>query len=130
MQIGEQDDRIQAPAGASKPRISRHAERNVSDTTEHLELPQRIRVRAPGLRVELATAEKSIRFIDKNVPRELATLPRWTFARALLVEALRIRERPETYGPRFANSRRHFRMNGGSTPSEVTKNNPSAFSTN
>jgi class 3 adenylate cyclase len=92
MQIGEQDDRIQAPAGASKPRISRHAERNVSDTTEHLELPQRVRVRAPGLRVELATAEKSIRFIDKNVPRELATLPRWTFARALLVEALRTRK--------------------------------------
>jgi class 3 adenylate cyclase len=92
MRIGEQDDRIQAPAGASKPRISRHAERNVSGTTEQLELPQRVRVRAPGLRVELATAEKSIRFIDKNVPRELATLPRWTFARALLVEALRTRK--------------------------------------
>ena len=90
MQIGDHDDRIQAPAGATKPCISRQAERNVSDTTEHLELPQR--VRAPGLRVELATAEKSIRFIDKNVPRELATLPRWTFARALLVEALRTRK--------------------------------------
>ena len=73
MRIGEHDDRIQAPAGASKPGISRHAERNVSDTTEHLELPQRVRVRAPGLRVELATAEKSIRFIDKNVPRELGS---------------------------------------------------------
>jgi hypothetical protein len=31
----------------------------------------------PGLRIE----------IDKNVPSESATLPRWTFARALLVEA-------------------------------------------
>jgi hypothetical protein len=93
MQIGEHDVRFRAPGGASKPRISRHdSGRNVSDTTEHLELPQRVRVRAPGLRVELATAEKSIRFIDKNVPRELATLPRWTFARALLVEALRTRK--------------------------------------
>ena len=92
MQIGEQDERIQAPAGASKPRNSRHAERNVSDTTEQLELPHRVRVRAPGLRAELATVEKSIRFIDKNVPRELAILPRWTFARALLVEALRTRK--------------------------------------
>ena len=75
-----------------RPGRANRAERNVSDTTEHLELPQRVRVRAPGLRVELATAEKSIRFIDKNVPRELATLPRWTFARALLVEALRTRK--------------------------------------
>jgi hypothetical protein len=33
------------------------------------------RVRAPGLRVELATAEKSIRFIDKNVPREPYSSP-------------------------------------------------------
>ena len=92
MRIGDHDNRFQAPAGASKPGISRQAERNVSDTTEHLELPQRVRVRAPGLQVELATVERSIRFIDKNVPRELATLPRWTFARALLVEALRTRK--------------------------------------
>ena len=93
MRIGEQDDRVQAPARASKPRISRHdLDRNVSDTTEQLELPHRVRVRAPGLRVELATVERSIRFIDKNVPRELAILPRWTFARALLVEALRTRK--------------------------------------
>jgi class 3 adenylate cyclase len=87
MQIGEHDDRVQAPAEASKPRISRHDKKR--DTTEHLELPQRVGVRAPGVRLELATVEKSIRFIDKNVPLELATLPRWTFARALLVEALR-----------------------------------------
>jgi adenylate cyclase len=32
MQIGDHDDRIQAPAEASKPGISRQAERNVSDT--------------------------------------------------------------------------------------------------
>jgi Adenylate and Guanylate cyclase catalytic domain len=57
MQIGEQDDRIQAPAGASKPRISRHAVRNVPGTT--LELPQRARVRAPGLRVQKRTTRTS-----------------------------------------------------------------------
>jgi hypothetical protein len=66
MQIGDHDDRIQAPAGATKPCISRQAERNVSDTTEHLELPQRVRVRAPGLRVELVTVERSIRFRQKR----------------------------------------------------------------
>lgn len=27
--------------------------------------------------------------IDREMPRELARLPRWTFARALLVEVLR-----------------------------------------
>ena len=44
-------------------------------------------IRAPRLRIELETVEQAISFIDRNVPRELATLPRWTFARALLVEA-------------------------------------------
>jgi class 3 adenylate cyclase len=93
MQIGEQDDLSRGPPGLNKPRSNRaDSERRESDATEHLELPQRVHVRAPGLRLELATVEKSIRFIDKNVPRELATLPRWTFARALLVEALRTRK--------------------------------------
>jgi class 3 adenylate cyclase len=92
MQIREQDDLSRGPPGLNKPASTRaDSERRESDATE-LELPRRVHVRAPGLRLELATVEKSIRFIDKNVPRELATLPRWTFARALLVEALRTRK--------------------------------------
>ena len=93
MQIGEQDDLSRGPSGLKMPSINRaDSERRESDATEHLELPRRVHVRALGLRLELATVEKSIGFIDKNVPRELATLPRWTFARALLVEALKTRK--------------------------------------
>jgi hypothetical protein len=39
--------------------------------------------------VALDTVERALTFIDKNMPAELARLPRWTFARALLVEAAR-----------------------------------------
>lgn len=54
-----------------------------------LKLPMQIRVRAPGQRVRVATVQQAIRLIDRNVPKELVSLPRWTFARALLVEAMR-----------------------------------------
>jgi hypothetical protein len=60
--------------------------------TEPLKLLNPLPVRAPGLRIELRTAEQAINFIDKYVPRELATLPRWTFARALLLEARKTRK--------------------------------------
>ena len=52
------------------------------------------------LRIELETVQQAISFIDRNIPRELAALPRWTFARALLVE------RPDS-------SIRHSAMSGG-----------------
>jgi hypothetical protein len=52
-----------------------------------LKFPQRLQVRTPGLRIALETVEQAISFIDKNVPSELARLSRWTFARALLLEA-------------------------------------------
>jgi hypothetical protein len=32
--------------------------------------------------------EEAIRLIDRNLPPDLARLPRWTFARALLAEAM------------------------------------------
>ena len=48
------------------------------------------------------TVQQAISFIDRNVPRELAALPRWTFARALLVE------------PPDDSSIRHSAMSGGS----------------
>jgi hypothetical protein len=53
-----------------------------------MKLTSDIRVRAPGHRPLLSTAEQAIAFIDRDVPAELAKLPRWTFARALLVEAM------------------------------------------
>ena len=60
--------------------------------TEPLKLLNPLPVRAPGLRIELETVEQAISFIDKNVPQELATLPRWAFARALLLEARKTRK--------------------------------------
>jgi hypothetical protein len=57
-----------------------------------LELPAEVRIRAPGVRSRLKTVEQSIDMIDRELSPELARLPRWTFARALLVEAERSRK--------------------------------------
>jgi hypothetical protein len=89
MEMREHDDKSRAPTKADKPRLERPASER---DTEHLELPQRVCVRAPGLRSELTTVEAAIRFIDKRVAPELAKLPRWTFARALLLEAQKTRK--------------------------------------
>lgn len=48
-----------------------------------------VRVQAPHLHVTIETVEKGINLIDRHMPAELVHLPRWTFARALLVEALK-----------------------------------------
>jgi hypothetical protein len=89
MQIGEFEERPKVPTKADKP----HTERPSSEhKTEHLLLPQCVYVKAPGLRVELTTVEGALRFIDDRVASELAKLPRWTFARALLAEALKTRK--------------------------------------
>ena len=52
-------------------------------------LPAPISVRAPTLRGKIDTVERACAFIDKNLPPDLAKLPRWTFARALFAEALK-----------------------------------------
>ncbi len=52
-----------------------------------LALPATIRLRAPGCRPALRTVEEAIQMIDTELPVELRRLPRWTFARALLMEA-------------------------------------------
>ena len=57
-----------------------------------LELPAEVRVRAPGVRSRLQTVEQSLAMIDRELSPELAQLPRWTFARALLAEAQRSRK--------------------------------------
>ena len=54
-----------------------------------VKLPTQVRVRAPGHRAAITTIEAALGFIDRQLPEELARLPRWTFARALFLEAQR-----------------------------------------
>lgn len=56
---------------------------------ETLALPAPIRLRAPGCRPALRTVDEALKMIDSELPAELARLPRWTFARALLLEAVK-----------------------------------------
>ena len=41
------------------------------------------------MRSVISTVEEAIEMIDRRLPPELARLPRWTFARALLIEAIK-----------------------------------------
>jgi hypothetical protein len=54
-----------------------------------VKLPAQVRVRALGHRVAITTIEGALDFIDRHLPAELARLSRWTFARALFLEAQR-----------------------------------------
>ena len=54
-----------------------------------MKLPTPVRVRAPGRRGDIASVKDALGFIDRDLPAELARLPRWTFAHALLLEAER-----------------------------------------
>jgi len=54
-----------------------------------MKLPAEVHIRAPGIPPVLKTVEQVLQVIDKQLPPELARLPRWTFTRALLVEAER-----------------------------------------
>jgi hypothetical protein len=60
-----------------------------TDTPNVLDLPDTIRLHAPGCRPALRTVDEAIDMIDSELPAELARLPRWTFARALLLEAVK-----------------------------------------
>jgi hypothetical protein len=60
---------------------------------DHLQFQTEIRTRAKGLRPILRTTTEAVRLIDKELPAELRGLPRWTFARALLVAAERSRKK-------------------------------------
>ena len=70
------------PRSASAPRADAAA-----PGQDKLPLPATIQLRAPGCRPALRTVEEAIHMIDNELPAELARLPRWTFARALLLEA-------------------------------------------
>jgi 2,4-dienoyl-CoA reductase-like NADH-dependent reductase (Old Yellow Enzyme family) len=57
-------------------------------TTQQMKLSEEVRIKAAGVRGSVSTVEQAIEMID-NLQPELAQLARWTFARALLVEALK-----------------------------------------
>ncbi len=52
-------------------------------------LVEPIRISHTGVRPFLRTIDEAVRMIDCDLPPELRKLPRWTFARALLLEARR-----------------------------------------
>jgi len=52
-----------------------------------MDLPIPVRTKRDGLRPLIRTTTEALRLIDEELPIELRGLPRWTFARALLVEA-------------------------------------------
>jgi hypothetical protein len=52
-----------------------------------------LRTRSKGLRAIVRTVEEAIRLIDNELPQELRSMPRWTFARTLLVEAERTKKK-------------------------------------
>jgi hypothetical protein len=54
-----------------------------------MKLPAEVRIRASGMPGTIKTAQEALGVIDNNIPAELARLSRWSFARALLVEAIR-----------------------------------------
>jgi len=54
-----------------------------------MKLPAEVRIRASGMPGTIKTAQQALGVIDNNIPAELTRLPRWSFARALLVEAVR-----------------------------------------
>jgi hypothetical protein len=57
------------------------------NTSQSIAFPTPIRTHAQGVRPQLRTVHEAIGFIDDELPQELRSLSRWTFARALLVEA-------------------------------------------
>ena len=58
-----------------------------------LPFPDGVKTQKKGLRPLVRTVEEAIRLIDRELPQELRSLSRWTFARALLVEAERSKKK-------------------------------------
>jgi hypothetical protein len=54
-----------------------------------MNLDSKVRIRAAGIPSVITTIEDAIALIDRHLAPELKSLPRWTFARALLAEALK-----------------------------------------
>jgi|HubBroStandDraft_6_1064221.scaffolds.fasta_scaffold2252759_1 hypothetical protein len=58
-----------------------------------LEFPVAVAIRAPRCRPVVRNVSEALLLIDNELPAELRRLPRWTFARALLEEALSTRRK-------------------------------------
>ncbi|HEU5018704.1 MAG TPA: hypothetical protein VFT69_12125 [Pseudolabrys sp.] len=52
-----------------------------------MEFLKPIHTTGSGVRPLIRTTQEAIRFIDSELPAELKSLPRWTFARELLLVA-------------------------------------------
>jgi hypothetical protein len=59
----------------------------VPDRTQPMSLPKPIHTHGQGLRAIIRTVHEAIGLIDNELPAELRSRSRWTFARALLIEA-------------------------------------------
>lgn len=58
-----------------------------------LDFIKSIQTRGNSVRGNIRNVEEALRLIDQELPSELVSLPRWTFARALLVEAARSKKK-------------------------------------
>jgi ribosomal protein S7 len=63
------------------------------ESSERLSLPEVIRTSGKGLRPKIRTVTEAIHLIDEELPIELRSLKRWTFAREFLVHAERSRKK-------------------------------------
>ena len=61
--------------------------RIIARVISNMKLPADIHLRAPGTRSTVKTVEQALGMIDHELPPEITRLSRWTFARALLIEA-------------------------------------------
>jgi hypothetical protein len=52
-----------------------------------MNFPTELRIKRDGVRPVVRTTTEALRLIDEELPIELRGLPRWTFARALLLAA-------------------------------------------
>jgi hypothetical protein len=74
---------------AHAPRRRPATASGVGGGSDPLEFPAAVRIRAPGCRPVVRNVSEGLDLIGNELPAELRRLPRWTFARALLEEALR-----------------------------------------
>lgn len=79
-----------------------------------MNLPAEVRVRGSGLPSVIRTVEEAIKLIDRNLRPDLARLPRWTFARALMAEVMQTRNSRDMKAA-IANSGRRARTKNGLT---------------
>jgi hypothetical protein len=64
-----------------------------SPPDSQLALPEDVRTRKKGIPRVIRTVADAVRLIDRDLPEELQRVPRWTFARALLLEAQRTKKK-------------------------------------